>query len=541
MTFLNARTKNTGNNQGDIYDYFKDEISNLIQHNGGNHYFNWKSFDCFESTAPHPVNTKSYLRLTTDNFDMTHFDKSFIHVVLDITLALTGSYIVDGTYSDEIAKACKIFVGLKNSAEFFHKLDTLCKNIMLKNTQDNAIREQFAYNTIKGKAQKTTAKFSHSTWANVSKMDPSVCGLYLSPVELASGAKTYQMELIIPYTDFLKYQAFTLYPNKICGELTELVQTSTEAFVWAPINPLVAIETEEFLSGTEFTYKDVSNALPITRKFTQIGNNATIPLLSFVSDSPSWGVADVSLSIQSATVQSMKTFIAGLDAKSDVNQGVYNLLEDGVYIPSQTMERRSFPKSPGTNGIETNTDIALSNTTNITVMCPKRVNDCTVFENIMYQNVSLSVNKHQYPDSEVSTIGPRFYQMQLVANELDGTLEATAEFEESYTQPLNNPSTGERYPLCRSDGTSFGINFQLERSNGGYVFDGIDTGSKTVPITFKGQPIWPGTNDTYYNYDATNTSVHPQPPELWICQDTYFKMSTKGLEYCGPMTPPGYD
>ena len=39
---------------------------------------------------------------------------------------------------------------------------------------------------------------------------------------------------------------------------------------------------------------------------------------------------------------------------------------------------------------------------------------------------------------------------------------------------------------CRADGTSFGINFQLERSNGGYVFDGADFGSQTVPITFRG-------------------------------------------------------
>ena len=105
----------------------------------------------------------------------------------------------------------------------------------------------------------------------------------------------------------------------------------------------------------------------------------------------------------------------------------------------------------------------LFNATNITVMFPKRATDATCFDNIMYQNVQLSVNKHAYPDTEVSTIGARFYQMQLVANELDGTLEATKEFEDSFTDPLNDTISGTRYKNCRSDGTSFGINFQLEQ------------------------------------------------------------------------------
>lgn len=56
------------------------------------------------------------------------------------------------------------FIGLKNPAEFFNKLDTICNNRMLMNTQDDASHEQFAYNCIKGRARKTTAKSSHSPW-----------------------------------------------------------------------------------------------------------------------------------------------------------------------------------------------------------------------------------------------------------------------------------------------------------------------------------------------------------------------------------------
>ena len=107
---------------------------------------------------------------------------------------------------------------------------------------------------------------------------------------------------------------------------------------------------------------------------------------------------------------------------------------------------------------------------------------------------------------------------------------------------MNDTSTGTRHVNTRSDGTSFGINFQLERSNAGYVFDGIDTGTQTVPITFRGQPIYSGDNDTYYIFDPDYPDQHPPPPELWICQDTYFTMDVhNGLVYHGPTTPEGYE
>ena len=229
MTYLNARAKNIGNDQGDVYKYFQNELANLVQHNGGAHYFNWKTFECTEQTAPHTVGTKTYLRLTTENFDITQMEKSFITVLLSFYVKLDKA--LTGIKEKDTNKLLRIFVGLKNAAEFFGKLDTICNNVMLKNTQDEAVREQFAYNSIKGRSQKATAKFSHSTWENVSNMNESVCG-------------------VIPYQDLLKYQAFTLYPNRIVGELKELVQTSMEGFVWAPINPSVVKERLEFLDDS---------------------------------------------------------------------------------------------------------------------------------------------------------------------------------------------------------------------------------------------------------------------------------------------------
>ena len=555
MTYLNARAKNIGNDQGDVYQYFQNELAHLVQHNGGDHYFNWKTFECTEQTAPHPVGTKTYLRLTTENFDVTQMEKSFITVLLRLNTKF--DQVLTGVKEKDTNKLLRVFVGLKNAAEFFGKLDTLCENVMLKNTQDEAVREQFAYNSIKGRSQKATAKFSHSTWENVSNMNESVCGIYIPCADIADAQPhKFAMELTIPYQDFLKYQAFTLYPNKISGELKELTQSSLEGFVWAPINPSIVKERIEFLDDKTIAESFPSN-LALTRKFTQIGNPANIVIEMKDGTAPTADsgylkvtngsangidvkLGKASLSITSGTVEMMRTNISGFNLKPECHSQIYQLLKTPIIIPSQTLDRRIFASAATSNGIDANIDIALSNATNITVMFPKRHNDCTCFDNIMYQNVSLSVNKHEYPDTEVSTIGARFYQMQLVANELDGTLEATKEFEDSFTDPLNDTTTGTRYKNCRSDATSFGINFQLERPNAGYVFDGIDTDTKTVPISFKGKPIYTGENDTYYIFDPDHKDQHPPPPELWICQDTYFTMSTDGLKYHGPETPAGY-
>ncbi len=74
----------------------------------------------------------------------------------------------------------------------------------------------------KGKVRKTTAKFSYSIYSNVSAQDPSICGIYVSLYEVNDGNEhSYTIELLIPYIDLLKYQAFEHYDNSIVGELLD--------------------------------------------------------------------------------------------------------------------------------------------------------------------------------------------------------------------------------------------------------------------------------------------------------------------------------
>jgi hypothetical protein len=168
-------------------------------------------------------------------------------------------------------------------------------------------------------------------------------------------------------------------------------------------------------------------------------------------------------------------------------------------------------------------------------MFPKYDNDYTVFENPVYNNLQLTVNGKNMPDEVVSSQGARFLQQQLIASDLSGGLECTKEFEDSIVM-AKNTSSGNRYNNCLSDGTSFMWNVQCERNNAGYTYDGIDSNGQNIPIQIKGQPIYTGINDTYYNVNAAGT-IHPPPPQIWLCRDTYFLVSTEGVVYEAFSTP----
>ena len=119
-----------------------------------------------------------------------------------------------------------------------------------------------------------------------------------------------------------------------------------------------------------------------------------------------------------------------------------------------------------------------------------------------------------------------------------------------YKEPLKGTSKLSFQPL---DATNFMFNVQYERNNAGYTFDGFDSNGQNVPIQLKGNPIYTGLNDTYYNRPFhkknfcfvnrsnvdENGTAHPPPPQIWLCRDTYFIASTYGLQYVGKGSPEG--
>ena len=68
----------------------------------------------------------------------------------------------------------------------------------------------------------------------------------------------------------------------------------------------------------------------------------------------------------------------------------------------------------------------------------------------------------------------------------------------------------------------------------------IDSNGQNIPIQIRGQPLFTGQGkDTYYFVDSEDNNVHPPPPQLWLCRDTHFVVSTEGVRYEPFVTPEG--
>ena len=381
---------------------------------------------------------------------------------------------IDPTFADK-DHLCKLFVGFKSSNQILDQLQITCRNLSTGYQQNECCREGFAYSTLKPRNEKKTRKYVHSLYENVSIYSPSVCGTYIDIAEFKDGLPhPVEFEINLPFDNILALQAFDLYPNSVCGDLELKFYVNPRGLVWCMVDPMNVKEYKEMMEGDSINLVcDQNMSALFKHSFTQI-NNATEIINSFTEGAS--GVEGV--------------------PKVTVAKGACNLQCTGMEIRSLKSNMYGF---------------------NVTSASLQRI--AQLFE----------------APQVIPSQGARFLQHQLIAGDLSGGLECTKEFEDSIVM-AKNTSSGTRYNNCLSDGTSFMWNIQCERNNAGYTYDGIDSQGQNIPIQIRGQPIYSGANDTYYNVDKDGTQ-HPPPPQIWLCRDTYFLISSQGVVYEAFSTP----
>ena len=413
--------------------------------------------------------------------------------------------------------------------------------------QNECVREGFAYSTIKPKQEKKTKKFTHSLYENVSYYSSSVCGTYINIADFKDGLPhPVEFEANLPFDDILALQAFDLYPNRECGELECKFYVKSKGLVWCMVDPMNVKMYKEYVEGQSINFTTDKNLSSMFRHaFTQINNEAEIINKFNITTSTVGGQEVKSLDVGKGmcnlqcvgmTVLMLKSNMYGFGVNQTTQEKIHEIFSTPQMIPSQQLDYNAFLIAASAAGIQSTINMPVTNTTCISIMFPKHDNDYTVFENPIYTNLQLTVNGKNMPDEPVDSTGARFLQQNLVASDLSGGLECTKEFEDSIVMARNTPS-GQKYQNCLSDGTSFMWNVQCERNNAGYTFDGIDSDGQNIPIQIKGNPLYTGENDTYYNFN--NGVSRPPAPQIWLCRDTYFLVSSQGVKYIGNDTPPG--
>ena len=537
---INTRLTNKDQQQGNVASYF-DNLSKLVQVNDGTRSFQLRTVDCHDQAAPFSSSQETRIAITHSDHDVSQITDGFLTFKVKLMVQLTG---ISDSFTDT-KRLCKIFVGFKSSNQILDQLQLLCDNLSTGYQQNECCREGFAYSTLKPKQEKKTRKYVHSLYENVSYYSPSVCGTYINVVDFKDGLPhPVEFEVNLPFDNILALQAFDLYPNKICGQLELKFYVKPRGLVWCMIDPMIVKDYKEMMEGETISFvSEVNLSSMFHHSFTQINNSTEIINSFTVTESGVDSVDKISVTkglcnliCTGMEIRSLKSNMYGFNVVSSTLSKIQNIFSTPQVIPSQQLDYNAFPIAATQAGIQSTINMPVSNTTCISIAFPKHDNDYTVFENPIYSNLQLTVNGRNIPDEVVDSQGARFLQQQLIASDLAGGLECTKEFEDSIVM-AKNTSDGTRYANCLSDGTSFLWNLQTERNNAGYTFDGIDSNGQNIPIQIKGQPIYTGANDTYYNVNADG-SQHPPPPQIWLCRDTYFLVSTEGVKYVAFGTPP---
>ena len=535
----NVRLTNKNQMTGNVANYF-DNLSKLIQTNDGTRSFSLRTVDCHDQAAPFTSSQETRIAITHSDHQISQITDGFLTFHVRTTLQLLG---IDPNFEDR-NHLCKIFVGFKSSNQILDQLQINCRNLSTGYQQNECCREGFAYSTLKPKQEKKTRKYVHSLYENVSIYSPSVCGTYIDVVDFKDGLPhQVEFEINLPFDDILALQAFDLYPNSVCGDLELKFYVKPRGLVWCMVDPLNVKEYKEMMEGDTINFVcDQNMSALFKHAFTQINNNAEIINCFNEVDSGVENVPKITVDNSSCglictgmEVRSLKSNMYGFNITSESLSKIAQLFSTPQIIPSQQLDYNAFPIAATSAGIQSTINMPVCNTTCISIMFPKYDNDYTVLENPIYNNLQLTVNGKNMPDEVVNSQGARFLQQQLIASDLSGGLECTKEFEDSIVMAKNTVQ-GTRYNNCLSDGTSFMWNVQCERNNAGYTFDGIDSNGQNIAIQIKGQPLYTGINDTYYNVNAAGT-IHPPPPQIWLCRDTFFILSTEGVVYEAFATP----
>ncbi|KAA6389254.1 MAG: hypothetical protein EZS28_015218 [Streblomastix strix] len=360
--------------------------------------------------------------------------------------------------------------------------------------------------------------------------DISCCARYISIKAISDAlapqtAVPYVMPVnftaSIPLDDLLIFSAFSEYLNSLFSHFKIKFKINPQVFVYCYVDPVISmakyytINKDEQLSSGQEKFKDIdpffrncSLTFQQTNMFTQI--RCTADLVTGVRAeelTPSGlknlvcNIKPVTESVRNYIITAVTANVCGYKASDACLNRVQQFYSTRPFVvPAQCIESWAFPSGDALTGLRTSKTFHF-----LTLLI------CTNF-----------------PDFPMNTLNEQFFTMQLAANNLDNIFEATDEYEDSLATPRG--SATRRYNAV-SNYTSFFITLQCERnSNGALTFDGLDTQNQNSSIELRGQLIFQGTVDTYYNVETNGK--HPSPPILCTVHDAFWLFTPNNGRSC---------
>ena len=507
---------------GDITKYF-EEIDKIINLNDGIHDNKMLSMECYD--RPTPVNYNQYTKfhLSDAGIDCINIDKSYITASMTYTIKLSDS---EGSiaYDSGADQLYKIFIGLKNASQNIDVYRIYVNHQQIY-SQTDSIYEQSLTTSLKPKAEMYRPNM-YSMWDEVHKHSNNVCGCYIPIASKRNSTFDITFDIAIQLDDLLPFSGMSIFPSCVIGDLElEIRNRIAGNLVWCQISPEKVIDeiilntADAYVASTADAYTMAKKAR-YTHEFTQVGDKAEACFVYLNSSTPTMKYFNLTVECTNSVMNNAMSHINGFRLKDSViNSLRAKYASKPLIIPAQVCKHDLFAQRPTASGLKLNTNITLTNCTNIALSFPQTSNEITVAKNPEQQAAQLIVMGKNIPDKSINTLEAAHTEMILTNACLDSLFEAQPSFIESLTRSASNSSTKISRP---HDATDYYFNVSLERFGNGVFCDGL-TSPGAVTLTFQSNAIWSGNADPYYRPDISNrNTLNTQPINIMTVEDCFW-------------------
>ena len=559
---------------GDLIHYFHS-FDNIIEKNSGLHDNKLLSIDSSEPPCPVKVGQYTKLKLTDESIGFTNIDKSSITCDVQLKLQINGftSHMLTIPGASDVTRVgcitsnrlsnamTKLFVGFKSAIHVFDAYRVYSNNKKTQCEQTEALYENSLAYMMKTEQEVQAHPYSYTPYEHARTGSDCVCGTYISLEDFDSKSEAYQgnvmtihFEVNIPLDDFLPFQAMTIFPNAIFGNLyMEVKQAILGNLVYCQVDPDEAKKNYLFKCGPKVLGDDApmdfGSLIGYDHRFSQINDPYDIDELCFTNDKqPIVNHQTITLQCTDGQLLTCRSNINGFNVRETVIDELAEYYRNTpLVIPSQFVDYQAFSQVVQPNGLKCNTTYNMCNATNIVVTFPRTGNQITCSQNPQFGSIQVQIDCKPYPDKPFSTLEAAHSEYILTNSGLDSLWAPQKDFVYSINFNELTDSINDCYcnvdasgiagniqsppHMCspKSDNTNYCFNVATERISGNGVFcDGLTKSNTHISL-----------NATNLNSTTLNHYLYPDgttrntcAPMMMIVQDTFWECySGQGCNY----------
>ena len=395
----------------DVYDFMEGNVSDfynavddaIVKSECVKGQYRITTAPAYNSTSP--VKTPNFTTLGISSSGPIVVDLENSYITATPTITLSSSLKKTDTTSSPL------FIGWKSAFEAIRQYDILVNSSPIY-TQSFAGTESFIQDQILTELVKNTSPFTYTSYEQVQKMSPNVCGTYIDFNDggyAANTAMTIEIPIKILLSQFLILKNLK-YLCSWMGKWELRIYFNWENLIVVPIKPT--------FNPSYFKAYTVAND-NATIGFTQVGD--TFKGIDKVTVAT--GVATVTTGDEIVTVTAMETSsvevnLATFQLRMDVSEELKARYSDKpLTFPVNTLQISRFSGSPNWTTAKTQLNTVLCQSVNncdtVFILFPSTPNERTVFRNPKLDGLQLFCGEFgAYPQQPIKTYNdPKFLNM----------------------------------------------------------------------------------------------------------------------------------